>query len=52
MTKLNLNEATIICNGGRGVTVEFANARGEWAKDFPSILSAKEWCAANGLKVI
>ena len=52
MTKLNLNEAILTCRGSRFVRVEYSIARGEFEKDFPSILSAKAFCEANNLKII
>ena len=52
MIKLNLNEAILTCHGSRFVRVEYSVVRGEFQKDFPSILSAKAWCETNGLRII
>jgi hypothetical protein len=52
MTKLNLNEAILTCHGSRFVRIEYSVARGEFEKDFPSILAAKAWCEAQGFKII
>lgn len=50
--QLNLNEAILTCRSSRYVQVEYRTIRGEFEKFFPSILSAKAWCADNNLKIV
>lgn len=52
MIKLEIGQAILTCHGSRFVRVEYSIKRGEFQKDFPSILSAKAWCESNNLKII
>lgn len=52
MTRLEIGQAILTCRGSRFVRVEYSIQRGEFEKDFPSILAAKDWCAANSLRII